>query len=1266
MQTWQHWLGVAALAATLAAPRVAFGYAAIVNKTDHSELHLVPTPGKVTIDGDLKDWDLSGAILMFLDESSKTIYSVRGAMMYDADALYIAAQVKDPTPMVNHYTFGGEYDMSWNADAVQLRFLAFPGAKSEGSLQTGGHIPPEENACINHITLWYSTLDQKAGYFASHTVNFREPELNPAGVSGAYLKDADGKGYALEYRIPWAVLRAPRALTAGDTVKLQWQLHWGNDLGQGLRTGMTDVRSPAGSDDLGYMGPRSWGKGIFEAKGNLKLDTGKGAVGRAPGHIPVAFTLPADAKVSLAVCDAQGRIVRTGLGAEPFKAGAQAWQWDGLDDYDRPLPAGKYQVKLLTHAGVTQKFVCDIGVSGTPPYQTEDGKGGWAGDYGYPSFVAIRGDAVFLGTASAEAAPVSIRCDLEGRKLYGSAAGGAAATIRGDFVYVMHRSSGKLQKVALANGYLSPFAGGKPEAQVLVRGEKEDQKTWGARVWSVQALATVDDTTLVVSSLADGRLVLVDLATGAPKGEALLPAPRGLAVDAAGTLYAVSGKAVGRCDLKTQQFTPIAADLDEPRQLACDAAGKVYVSLQGQTMQVWQLGQDGKPTQKFGKTGGRPALGKFDPAGMLNPGSIAVDKHGRVWVAESDGQPKRYSVWNPDGTLYKDYFGSLDYATTAYVDATQPDFVYAQAVRYAVDFAKGTWRVDSTVLRPGKLGDVALDAPAGHAGAVIVNLKGRKFLVGNPLVIHELIGDRWVPRLTDKWIDMNNDGQAQPEEMQDTKLPKYYWTPIVDQGLNLYNYSGTQWHAQGGAKVTKPYAIVKYPFAGFNAQGGLQYGAPQEVAVDSDGGAIAAWMVDDAGATYALVSGGSLERGVRAQGSGHRVVKFAPDGRKLWEYHNVHCAFAWASEAYTPGYLVGAVCFSRGVPGGPAGLIGVTGYYGQYFLLDTQDGLFVAALGEDQRSPYTLDQHMVLTENFNGTLFARPDGKTYFLGGDADCRLWELGGLDTIKRQALSVTVTDAQATQARANAQRNLEAAQLATGKKMARIVRLKGARADGKYDEWAPAPALTLFADEKRSATAQWGYDDQALYLRFQVVDDSPLLNTPTDYKLLFKTGDAVELQLGTELGKRGVQGQNVQNMAAGDLRLILARTAEGKVVATIYRPRIADAKKPNANTFESPTGKQVFDEVLAVNDLPVHVTADKESYVVEAAVPWTLLGLAPKSGLALIGDLGVIYGNQGGTKNAIRYYWADKSPEVSINNDIPSEVRLHPNDWGKLTLE
>ena len=51
---------------------------------------------------------------------------------------------------------------------------------------------------------------------------------------------------------------------------------------------------------------------------------------------------------------------------------------------------------------------------------------------------------------------------------------------------------------------------------------------------------------------------------------------------------------------------------------------------------------------------------------------------------------------------------------------------------------------------------------------------------------------------------------------------------------------------------------------------------------------------------------------------------------------------------------------------------------------------------------------------------------------------------------------------------------------------------------------------------------------------------------------------------------------------------------------------------------------------------------------------------------GDGGMLDGNEGGTKNAIRSLWSDKSPEVSINNDIPSEIRIHPNQWGSWLVE
>lgn len=1276
----------------------AHAYVAIVNKTDHSEIHVVPPPGKIVIDGRLDDWDLSGAITMFIDESSKGSYSVRGAMMYDKEFLYIGAKVKDPTPMRNNYSFGGEAGKAWDADAIQIFLVSNPDIKSDASLQSGGRMSPEDQRFVTTFWLWYSTQDKAPGFYSQYTLKYQDPTLNPPGVTGAIVEDEDGKGYTVEYRIPWKVLRAPREIVAGDTMQCQWMLLWGNDRGTSTRCGMTDVRRGS-SGDLAYMGPSSWGKAIFEKQGNLKLVEKTGS-SRADGFIPVAFTLDKPAKVSLAICDATGKLIRTGLGGRPYPAGPQTWLWDGLDDADRPVPAGSYTVKMLTHDGIGQKYVCDIGVSGTPPYQTEDGTGGWAGDYRHPQTMAIDGDCVILGTAIAEASLPTIRADLDGRKKFGTAACGHAVALRDGFGYMLSAGGAKITKFNLENGMLAPFTTGRPETVVAGMRAGETAKDWGDRSWQIHGIAAVGGQ-LVVSSLTDDKLFLLDLASGEPRGEAALPKPFGLAVGPDGGLYAVSGNSVGRYDLATQKFTAIATDLDSPKHLAVDPAGNVYVSLHGKTMQVWKIAPDGKVAMKYGVAGGRPEIGTFNPAGMLKPWNIAVDRNGRLWVAEADPQPKRYSVWNADGSLWKEFFGSMDYSTTAYLDPAKPEYIYAQAVRYRVDYDKGTWYPDATIIRVREEGGVPLSAPAFHGGAAIRTIEGRTFVLaggvrGIGLTIYEQVGETYLPRLASYtatkeeiplgkdgkpnpkakprtvkkpslWVDDDNDGQVDAEEIRETESAwGYQWTPCVDAKMNLYQATGKRWAAQGGSKTTQPYGIARWAFQGFNDKGGLAYGKVTEAATDPDGGAIAEGIPDSAdGSMFALVSGGSLERGQRPQGSGHRVVMFAPDGKKRWEYQDVHCAFAWTGDAYTPGHLTGAMVFIRGTT---PDLVGITGYYGQYFLLDKQDGLFVDALGEDQRSVYTLDQHMVLTENFNGTMFRHPkNGKTYLLGGDADCRLWELTGLDTIKRHTMAIKVSPEQFAQAGAASKQNFLAGQTAVGKKTAKLPRLKKAAADGKYDEWQASQPLTICMEGNRTAQAQLGYDDANLLVRFQVSDESPFVNTPTDPRLLFKSGDAVEVNLATDLGKRPVRGQNQQVMKPGDVRIIIARTGEGDLIATRYRYVTTDSAKPNAFSVETKSsGKDTLDDVVAWTDLPMHASVGKDGYVVEVAIPWNDLGVEPKPGLALAGDVGVIYGNEGGTKNAIRYLWSDKSPEVSINNDIPSEIRIHPNQWGGWMLE
>ena len=67
------------------------------------KLYAVPPPGKVVIDGKLDDWDWSGAIESYELQESRDRQRAECAVMFDADALYLAAKIKDASPLLNRH-----------------------------------------------------------------------------------------------------------------------------------------------------------------------------------------------------------------------------------------------------------------------------------------------------------------------------------------------------------------------------------------------------------------------------------------------------------------------------------------------------------------------------------------------------------------------------------------------------------------------------------------------------------------------------------------------------------------------------------------------------------------------------------------------------------------------------------------------------------------------------------------------------------------------------------------------------------------------------------------------------------------------------------------------------------------------------------------------------------------------------------------------------------------------------------------------------------
>ena len=94
----------------------------------------------------------------------------------------------------------------------------------------------------------------------------------------------------------------------------------------------------------------------------------------------------------------------------------------------------------------------------------------------------------------------------------------------------------------------------------------------------------------------------------------------------------------------------VAEGLEDPQQLALDAGGNVYVSDRGDSHQVKVFNAEGKFLRAIGHAGA-PKAGPYDPDHMNNPNGLTIDANDQLWVAETDFQPKRVSVWTLDGKL---------------------------------------------------------------------------------------------------------------------------------------------------------------------------------------------------------------------------------------------------------------------------------------------------------------------------------------------------------------------------------------------------------------------------------------------------------------------------------------------------------------------------------------------------------------------------------------------------------------------------------------
>ena len=704
-------------------------------QTDNHGIHAVPVPGKIVIDGDLSDWDLSGQVLMCYDvDSLRDTYSAQVAMMYDADNFYVGIHWKAPRPMSNHHDPHYQAGKGWAADSVQLRVMT------------------DE---ISHVTAWYYVDAKQPTIHIEHGKSLTEPMGGGTvvlyqtegwalsqGAEMAFRMDADGHGYVQEMKLPWKLITLQKIPGAGDTMHCGVELLWGSADWPEMR--YADNLAPgASSREFFWTSYNNWGPVFLEPKGHLHLPTPawmtktpQSRVEQAP--IPIAYSLPVDSLATLAIDDDYGNRVRNLVAAAPRKKGHRVEYWDGLDDAGIPVPPGTYHFKVLYHDPIHVNWALSYANPGSPTWSTPDGRGAFYGDHSAPHAVATAGRYAAMACPIGEAGQPLIGCDLSGQRLWGQAnrefARFGIMSLATDGKTLWIGSDGNppiVYRVDIATGRYSPWnktavdpSSGPYRVLDLPVGSpaSTDEPTKQASTASPPApsgpgLSAIAyrDGVLAVCLPKEGVVKLLDAETGDVKRTIPADAPRSAVLTFDGSVIVLTGQGSLLHIAPGGETTAFAADsYADGQSITSDSHGNLYLSVRGNDQNVKVFGPDGKIVREIGKLGGRPSSGPYDPAAMLNPAQIAVDSLDRLWVTEENMNPKRTSVWDTvTGQLLHELVGTTTYCGAGALNPFDPTMGFSTGTVYKLDWRQGTY---SPVYSVAGSGDPADLFPPGILG----------------------------------------------------------------------------------------------------------------------------------------------------------------------------------------------------------------------------------------------------------------------------------------------------------------------------------------------------------------------------------------------------------------------------------------------------------------------------------------------------------------------------------------------------------------------
>lgn len=773
-----------------------------------------------------------------------------------------------------------------------------------------------------------------------------------------------------------------------------------------------------------------------------------------------------------------------------------------------------------------------------------------------------------------------------------------------------------------------------------------------------------------VDPLVTERLEVIDGTSGKIVQEMPLPkvgkattAPlaqgNALAFNAKGELFAISDDNLVRVDMASGKVQVLASDLQKPTALATDNAGNLLVfdaAKERNTIRVYDSA--GKFLRAIGTPGGRQR-GAWDPTKLEYVSALTVDSSGQIWAVEQNYWPKRVSIWSKDGTFQKEFTGPTEYGGGGCLDPSDKRRLFYGPLEFELDWTSGKTHLKNlTSLDGADTGDVPR----------IVN--GQLYLVNtrptnNPnyglVYKHEGDHERIVacvgiagyckPMLDPKlvkafggktlidyqcaWSDLNGDEQVQPEEVQLWPKEKGNTPVVFDNQLN----------AQVGQLS---YRVKKW----------LPNGVPVYERVEMP----ELWS----GTTVHLDNGNYYH----VEGPEHTALAagLAPDGKVLWTYETEGSgghALPKASPLHA-----GQILCDIGLAGHTTAHAGDLGEFVVFntnvglFNIITADGFFAGQLFKEVRDrearPWSMPETargMSLAgmtpgqEHFNGYFCKTADNKYYAVAGHNHASVVEVVGMDKYKRFEGEIEVSP-KVLAATQQWDRERVTHQVYARAPVVDCYRMtQPPKLDGQLNDW---PFVS--AEMENDAKFRIGYDNDNLYLAYEIDRHGPLKNQGQQWDRLFKTGASVDLQIGADPNAPSDR----KSPQAGDERLLMTMMGN-EPAAVLYQAFVPGTPPDKAWQVVSPVGRVTFDKVARLEKPRIATYESDNRYVVEASIPLATLGLKITPGLRLKMDWGVLVSGPNGTEVLRREYWSNKATQIIA--DAPSEAELHPELWGHI---